>query len=183
MKIVSIIIPHYNGKELLHNCINSIYQNISIENFEIIVVDNGSKDESVKNIRQLFSDVIIISNKENVGYSGGCNIGAKNAEGKYLIFLNNDTVVTENFISEMINAIITDKKIAICQSLLLKPNGDIDSSGDFLDDLGVVYNSKTKIDHIREISSARGASMLIRANIFEKLHGFDEKFFVSFEIE
>ena len=83
MKIVSIIIPHYNGKELLHNCINSIYQNISIENFEIIVVDNGSKDDSVTNIKQLFSDVIIISNKENVGYSGGCNIGAKNAEGTF----------------------------------------------------------------------------------------------------
>ena len=91
MKLVSIIIPHYNGKELLYNCINSIYQNIQIENFEIIVVDNGSTDDSVQNIKQLFSDIVIITNETNVGYSGGCNIGAQNAKGKYLLFLNNDT--------------------------------------------------------------------------------------------
>ena len=81
----------------------------------------------------------------------------------------------------MIKVIENDKKIAICQSLLLKPDGSVDSSGDFIDKLGVVYNSKTKTDEIREISSARGASMLIRRSVFEKLCGFDEKFFVSFE--
>ena len=64
---------------------------------------------------------------------------------------------------------------------MLKPNGTIDSSGDFIDNLGVVYNSNTKADKIREISSARGASMLVRKDIFEELDGFDEKFFVSFE--
>ena len=90
MKLVSIIIPHYNGKELLYNCINSIYQNIEIDDFEIIVVDNGSTDDSVQNIKQLFSKVVIIHNQNNVGYSGGCNIGAKNAQGKYLLFLNNE---------------------------------------------------------------------------------------------
>ena len=58
MKIVSIIIPHHNGKDLLHNCINSIYNNISIENFEIIVVDNASTDNSVQNIQTLFPDVV-----------------------------------------------------------------------------------------------------------------------------
>ncbi|MEC7919226.1 MAG: glycosyltransferase, partial [Candidatus Neomarinimicrobiota bacterium] len=54
MKIVSIIIPNYNGKDLLHNCIDSIYSNISIDNFEIIVVDNASTDNSVQNIQTLF---------------------------------------------------------------------------------------------------------------------------------
>ena len=53
MKIVSIIIPHYNGKKLLHNCISSIYQNINIDNFEIVVVDNASTDDSVKNIKDI----------------------------------------------------------------------------------------------------------------------------------
>ena len=61
MKLVSIIIPHYNGKELLYNCIKSIYQNIQIDNFEIIVVDNGSTDDSVQNIKQLFSDIVVIT--------------------------------------------------------------------------------------------------------------------------
>ena len=74
-----------------------------------------------------------------------------------------------------------DLTIAICQSLLLKPDGKIDSSGDFIDTVGIAYNSKQQIKEIREISSARGASMIIRKEIFEQLHGFDENFFVSFE--
>ena len=81
----------------------------------------------------------------------------------------------------MVQVIENDKKIAICQSLLLKPDESVDSSGDFIDPLGVVYNSTKKTDEIREISSARGASMLIRKNIFDILEGFDEKFYVSFE--
>ena len=103
MKLVSIIIPHYNGKELLYNCINSIYQNIDIKNFEIIVVDNGSTDDSVHNIKQLFSEVVIISNQNNVGYSGGCNIGAQSAQGKYLLFLNNDTEHSKGWIEKLVN--------------------------------------------------------------------------------
>ena len=177
---VSIIIANYNGRDLLQKCLESL-SNVNYKNLEIIVVDNNSTDDSVEFVTKNHPSIILVKLDKNKGFAEPNNIGAKIAKGQFLLFLNNDTIVTENFISEMINAIITDKKIAICQSLLLKPNGDIDSSGDFLDDLGVVYNSKTKIDHIREISSARGASMLIRANIFEKLHGFDEKFFVSFE--
>ena len=103
MKLVSIIIPHYNGKELLYNCINSIYQNIQIENFEIIIVDNGSTDDSVQNIEQLFSDIVIITNETNVGYSGGCNIGAQNAKGKYLLFLNNDTEHSKEWVEKLVN--------------------------------------------------------------------------------
>ena len=177
---VSIIIANYNGRDLLQKCLESL-SNVNYQNLEIIIIDNNSTDDSVEFVTKNHPSIILVKLDKNKGFAEPNNIGAKIAKGQFLLFLNNDTVVTENFISEMINAIITDKKIAICQSLLLKPNGDIDSSGDFLDDLGVVYNSKTKIDHIREISSARGASMLIRANIFEKLHGFDEKFFVSFE--
>ena len=79
-----------------------------------------------------------------------------------------------NFVT--IDAVEHDKKIAICQSLLLKPDGSVDSSGDFIDKLGVVYNSKTKTDEIREISSARGASMLIRRSVFEKLFFSIEKY-------
>ena len=68
----------------------------------------------------------------------------------------------------MIPIIEKDDKIAICQSLLLKPDKSIDSSGDFIDHLGVVYNSTKKTDNIREISSARGASMLNHKKIFHK---------------
>jgi len=177
---VSIIIVNYNGKELLQKCLDSLLK-VNYNNFEIILVDNNSTDGSVEFITKNYPSLIIIKLDSNKGFAEPNNVAAKISKGKYLLFLNNDTVVTPNFISEMVKVMETDKKIAVCQSLLLKPDGSVDSSGDFIDHLGVVYNSKTKIDEIREVSSARGASMLVRSDIFEKLDGFDQKFFVTFE--
>ena len=177
---VSIIIVNYNGKELLQKCLDSLL-NVKYDNFEIILVDNNSTDGTVEFITKNHPSIILIKLDSNKGFAEPNNIAAKIAKGEYLLFLNNDTVVTHNFISEMVKVMETDKKIAICQSLLLKPDGSIDSSGDFIDNLGVVYNSKTKIDEIREVSSAKGASMLVRSDIFKKLGGFDQKFFVTFE--
>ena len=177
---VSIIIVNYNGKELLQKCLDSLLK-VNYDNFEIILVDNNSTDGTVEFITKNYPSLIIIKLDSNKGFAEPNNVAAKISKGKYLLFLNNDTVVTPNFISEMVKVMETDKKIAVCQSLLLKPDGSVDSSGDFIDHLGVVYNSKTKIDEIREVSSARGASMLVRSDIFEKLDGFDQKFFVTFE--
>ena len=177
---VSIIIVNYNGKELLQKCLDSLLK-VNYNNFEIILVDNNSTDGSVEFITKNYPSLIIIKLDSNKGFAEPNNVAAKISKGKYLLFLNNDTVVTPNFISEMVKVMETDKKIAVCQSLLLKPDGSVDSSGDFIDHLGVVYNSKTKIDEIREVSSARGASMLVRSDIFEKLDGFDQKFFITFE--
>ena len=177
---VSIIIVNYNGKELLQKCLDSLLK-VNYDNFEIILVDNNSTDGTVEFITKNYPSLIIIKLDSNKGFAEPNNVAAKISKGKYLLFLNNDTVVTPNFISEIVKVMETDKKIAICQSLLLKPDGSVDSSGDFIDHLGVVYNSKTKIDEIREVSSARGASMLVRSDIFEKLDGFDQKFFVTFE--
>ena len=177
---VSIIIVNYNGKELLQKCLDSLLK-VNYDNFEIILVDNNSTDGSVEFITKNYPSLIIIKLDSNKGFAEPNNVAAKISKGKYLLFLNNDTVVTPNFISEMVKVMEIDKKIAICQSLLLKPDGSVDSSGDFIDHLGVVYNSKTKIDEIREVSSARGASMLVRSDIFEKLDGFDQKFFITFE--
>ena len=177
---VSVIIVNYNGKELLQKCLESLFK-IDYNNFEVILVDNNSTDGSMEFVIKNHPNVIVVKLDSNKGFAEPNNVAAKISKGKYLLFLNNDTVVTPNFISEMVKVMETDKKIAICQSLLLKPDGSVDSSGDFIDHLGVVYNSKTKIDEIREVSSARGASMLVRSDIFEKLDGFDQKFFVTFE--
>jgi len=177
---ISVIIVNYNGKKLLEKCLESLFKT-DYNNFEVILVDNNSTDGSMEFVTKNYPKIIVIKLDSNKGFAEPNNIGAKIAKGEYLLFLNNDTVTTTNFISEMIKVLEKDEKIAICQSLLLKPDGNIDSSGDFIDKMGIVYNSKTKTDEIKEISSARGASMLIRKKIFDKLGGFDEKFFFSFE--
>ena len=196
MKLVSIIIPHYNGKELLYNCINSIYQNIQIENFEIIIVDNGSTDDSVQNIEQLFSDIVIITNETNVGYSGGCNIGAQNAKGKYLLFLNNDTEHSKEWVEKLVNFLDSHPDTFAVQPKILNIKNKeyfdyAGGAGGFLDHFGFpyvkgrIFNTLEKdtgqYDEPSEIFWSSGAAMMVRADIFNQLNGFDEVYFAYME--
>ena len=178
--LVSIIVINYNGKSYLKTCLESLSK-VIYKNLEIIVVDNNSSDGSIEFLIKNYPSIITLKLDKNYGFAKPNNMAAKLAKGDFLLFLNNDTEVTPPFVSELVDVLLNDKQIAICQSLLLKPNGEMDSSGDFIDKIGVVYNSKKPINSIRDISSARGASMIIRKKIFEELHGFDEKFYVSFE--
>ena len=84
---VSIIIPHFNGKEILVNCLNSLIKN-RFKKFEIIIVDNGSSDGSQELIKNEFPQVRLIENAKNEGYAGGCNSGIPHSKGKYILFHN-----------------------------------------------------------------------------------------------
>ena len=86
MKHISIIIPHYNCFDTLNNCIISL-NNSSFKDFEIIVVNNNSTDNSIDKIGKLYQNITIINSQINLGYSGGCNLGAKHAKGKYLLLI------------------------------------------------------------------------------------------------
>lgn len=178
--LVSVIIVNYNGQKLLENCFESLSK-VTYPNFETILVDNNSKDHSIQYVKENFPETIIIKLEKNYGFAHPNNIGAKNAKGEMLLFLNNDTTVDHKFIDTLVNTLNNDPKIAICQSMLLKPNGDVDSSGDFIDTIGVAYSSKEKVTKTRAILSAKGAAMMMRKNIFNQLGGFDEKFYLSFE--
>lgn len=178
--LISIIIVNYNGKHHLEKCLKSL-SDIDYKNYEIILVDNNSTDESLDFVKRTYPSIKIIQLEKNFGFAEPNNIGAKKANGEFLLFLNNDTFVEPNFISELVQVINSDSKIAICQSYLLKPNKEIDSSGDFVDTLGRAYSSRKKVSEIREILSARGAAMLVRKDSFFDLGGFDKNFFASFE--
>jgi len=178
--MVSIIIVNLNGKSFLEGCLKSLME-ISYTDFEVILVDNNSTDNSIEFVKKTYPSVIILKLDKNYGFARPNNLGAKNARGDLLLFLNNDTTVTKDFVTEMVNVLIQDKEIAICQSNLLDPDGNVDSSGDFIDTLGITYSSKEQVSEVRDILSAKGASMMIRKGVFEELRGFDEKFFLSFE--
>jgi len=178
--LVSIIIVNYNGKTYLEKCLNSLMK-VKYPKFEVILVDNNSEDDSLEFVKNNFPSVIILKLSKNYGFAEPNNMGAKIAKGEFLLFLNNDTIVTPNFITESIKVALKDKQIAILQSLLLKSDKEVDSSGDFIDIFGRAYSSRKLPSKVDYILSARGASMLVRKEIFWKLGGFDEKFFVSFE--
>ena len=181
---VSIIIVNYNGKVYLDKCLDSIKKTSLYPNFEVLVVDNNSVDGSVELIKEKYPEVKIIESRENVGFAGANNLAAKEAKGDLYVFLNNDTRVTKDWLSELVKSVTeNDSEVAIAQSLLLLgQDGEVDSSGDFIDKFGRAYSSKLRnAPNGREILSARAASMIVRKEVFWKLGGFEEHFFASFE--
>ena len=92
---VSIIIPHWNGIDILSECLISLFKT-KYDSYEVIVVDNASTDGSQSWVKNTYPQIKLIENKKNYGYAGGCNLGALEAKGEYLVFLNNDTIQVDN---------------------------------------------------------------------------------------
>ena len=101
--LVSIVILNYNAGDLLIDCIDSI-QNSNYKNFEIILVDNVSKDNSHKKCKERFPDIKLIENSENLGYCEGNNVGIREAKGQFVVILNPDTIVEPSWLSELLLA-------------------------------------------------------------------------------
>ena len=196
MNMVSIIIPHYNGEDLLYNCIDSIYKNISIKDFELIVVDNASTDDSINRIKSSFESVKIISSNSNLGYSGGCNLGATHASGKYLLFLNNDTEHSSEWIEKLVHFLDSNSNIAAVQPKILniynkKLFDYAGGTGGFIDKFcfpfvqGRIFDTLEEdhgqYDNPSKIFWASGAAIMIRSNVFKELEGFDKIYFSYME--
>ena len=194
MKNFSIIIPHYNGKEILLRCIKSIEKSSKNSN-EIIVVDNASTDDSINYIKHKFPNVTIIKSSKNLGYAGGCNLGAKKAKNEYLIFLNNDTIV-ENGWDEMLILGFDDNQVSSVQpkikNLLKTSHFDYaGASGGFIDVFcypfcrGRIFNTierdKGQYDSQANIFWASGAGFATKKDIFFKAGMFDTKLFAHME--
>ena len=193
---LSIIIPHHNGEELLFNCLESILNQISIKDFEIIVVDNGSIDNSADKAKEKFPSINLLKSETNLGYSGGCNFGAKNAKGEYTIFLNNDTLHTKNWIEELIGFLDKNPQAGAAQPKILNAtNKDTfdyaGGAGGYIDKYcfpfvrGRIFNSLEKdsnqYDDIKKIFWASGAAFIIRTELLRELNYFDNIYFAYME--
>src|SRR5215208_758401 len=189
-KKVSIVIPNLNGQKYLGDCIDAIYQiDFPREEYEIIVVDNASTDNSCALIRSMYPDVILIQAEKNLGFARGCNAGIKNSSGKYIVLLNNDTVVNVNWLKELVVVVDSDQDIAIVGSkLLFKENpNQIQNAASFLTDrgdggdLGAHLPDEGQYDTTREAMAVCGASMLIKRELIEDIGALDEDFFAYYE--
>jgi len=105
MPAVSIIILNYDGIDVLPTCLRSVYDS-KYPNFEVIVVDNGSTDQSVEVAEKEFPEAIIVRNGRNLGFSAGNNIGIARSGGEYVVLLNNDTVVHPDWLKELVKGAI-----------------------------------------------------------------------------
>lgn len=183
--LISIIIVNHNGEKFLNSLFNSLL-NINYPNFEIIFVDNASTDRSLRILKKFTSKlrIKIVKSRINLGHPGGCLKGLKHTKGKFIAFLDVDTRVRKNWLTELVDAIASDKKIGIVQSKLLQMCNPkkIDSFGCFLDHLGYAYEDERGKDEKmfkekREVFHANTASILLRGEVYRKLKKNDLELF------
>lgn len=195
----SIIIVNYNTRAITADCLRHISTWADRQEYETIVVDNGSSDGSAEKIREEFSDTVrVIINSNNQSFGRANNQGAKVSNGCYLFFLNSDTIVEENILTKLISILEENEKIGIVSPRLLTASGEsqADAYGRFPTITRLIFkdrrrkNGKERGREQRKIEGKEGiipvdwisgCAMMIRRDLFEELGGFDENFFMYFE--
>lgn len=182
---VFIVVLNFNGKDTLNGCLSSLYQSDYPE-FEVVVVDNDSKDGSFEQAKQFFSRAHFIKNDTNLGFAKGNDVGIRFALEKfadYVFILNNDAFVEKTTLSILIQTMKRNPNIGIASPLIFSANNKIWFAG------GKINWLKMKAFHLYEVPSVSpyateyitGCSMLVKKEVFKKIGLFDERFFLYYE--
>jgi GT2 family glycosyltransferase len=186
MKDLSIIIPNFNGKLFLKECLESLlYQKTS---FDVIIVDNGSTDGSSEFVKENYPHYALIENQTNLGFSNAVNQGIKASQAEYVFLLNNDTKLESDCIPNLLKCISKDDDIFAVSSKMVRFDdpGILDDAGDEYTILGwTKKRGDGKSSHLYkdegEIFSACAGAALYRKSIFQDIGYFDEAFFAYME--
>jgi len=198
---LSIIIASWNVQELLQQCLESIFNNQPAFSFEVIVVDNASKDQSVGLVMNQFPQVRLITNQKNLGFARANNQAVKIAQGDFILLLNPDTVILAGTLDKTVNYLEQNKEIGVLGCQLLNPDKTLQPSLRRLPTLGsqllillklhrlfpklksLRNYFATDLDYskVQEAGQVMGAFMLIRKKLIDKLGLFDERFYLWFE--
>ena len=178
---VSIVIPHYTNFGLIDACLSSIHRFGARRSFEVIVVADGSPDDSVGQLQAWRPRVRIVELRPNRGFSGACNAGARAARGKYVLFLNNDTTVTPGWLDALVDCVEGDPKIGIAGPKLLYPEPDgIQHCGTVINENGLGEHLYRRLpsdfaaaNRTRYYRALTGACLLMERDLFLKLGEFE----------
>jgi len=176
--LVSIVIPVFNEWVVTHRCLWSVLQHTTMP-YEVIVADDCSTDETA-NISHYVTGITVIRQEENQRFLKNCNLAAKHAKGQYLLFLNNDTAVTTNWLEPLVT-LFDDATVGIVGPKLLFPDGKLQEAG------GIVWQDASgwnfgraddsrlpQYNYVRETDYVSGAALMIRHALWSELGGFDE---------
>lgn len=184
--LVSVIIVHYNGKQVLNKCLESVFRQ-TYPAVEVIVVDNDSKDESVGTIQQLYSAVTVLRSQRNTGYAGGNNYGGSCARGEYIAILNNDAYPEPTWLSNVMRHFLKDSGIGVIGSKIYRYGTNIlDSAGANIDfPIGLApgrgSGRSVSYDKVEEVAYVGGAAMVAKKTVLEQAGWFDEDYFCYHE--
>ncbi|MCI8938511.1 MAG: glycosyltransferase [Dorea sp.] len=180
--VVSVIIPVYNQFAYTYNCLKSILYHTGDIKYEVIIADDGSADDTVY-LEQVVQGVRIFRNQENMLFLLNCNRAARYAKGKYIIFLNNDTQVQNNWMKPLVWLLDRDPDAGMAGSKLICPDGTLQEAGGIIwkDGTGSNYGrgenpNAPEYNYVKEVDYISGASIIIRKELWEKIGGFDERY-------
>jgi GT2 family glycosyltransferase/glycosyltransferase involved in cell wall biosynthesis len=179
---ISIIIPVFNQFRFTQACLASLQEYQGTERFEVIVVDDCSTDGTAEAVPQM-PGVVYLRNETNSGFIASCNRGGEAARGKYLVFLNNDTLVRPGWLTALIDTFAEEPLAGIVGSKLLYPNGELQEAGGIIwrDASGWNYGKsddpeKPDYNYLREVDYCSAASLMVPKSLFVSLGGFDSRY-------
>ncbi len=176
---VSIIIPVFNQLRSTLSCIHSLVQHQTKVSFEIIVVDDCSKDSTLTACQSI-PELVVVAKDANSGFIESCNRGAHAARGKKLVFLNNDTYVLPGWLDALYDTLESNPSVGLVGSQLLYPDGTLQEAGGIIWRDGQAWNygrnqdpARGEFNYVRDVDFCSGASLLIDRELFLSLGGFD----------
>ena len=187
MAEVTIVIPNYNGSAYIEKCLDTLKIQ-TFSDFEVLVVDNGSEDESLTILRDKFPEVKVICLDRNYGFSRAANEGITASKSPYVLLLNNDTEAESCFVEELYRVIVKDEQIfsVAAKMLQLKHPDLIDGAGDLYSAFGWGFargkgKSRDKYNKEAEVFSACAGAAIYRKKILDEIGYFDEFHFAYLE--
>ena len=188
MPLVSIVIPHWNGRHHLDDCLNALRRQ-TFTDFEVILVDNGSTDGSQAYVRDCFPEVQLMELGQNQGFTGACNAGYAVAQGEIVMLLNNDTEADSGWLTAVVQAFQTNPQVGMVASkmLLFDQRDHFHTAGDFyrLDGVpgnrGVWQQDVGQYEVVEQVFSACGGTAAYRRTMLDEIGFLDDDFFFSCE--
>jgi N-acetylglucosaminyl-diphospho-decaprenol L-rhamnosyltransferase len=182
MPTVTVVVPNLDGASLLPSCLGAIAEQDTDHRVEVVVVDNGSADESIAVVEQILPQARVVRNEENLGFAKPCNQGAALATSEFLLFLNNDVVMSRDCIHALLETAAGDTAAAAWQPLVVKADGAPEPLFSAFTRTGFVLHMPWGgAPPPANVFSLKGACMLVRRSAFEAVGAFDESFFAYFE--
>jgi GT2 family glycosyltransferase/glycosyltransferase involved in cell wall biosynthesis len=179
---VSIIIPVFNQLEYTHACLASLQTVEEQTRFEIIIVDDCSTDKTAEVLPEV-DGITYLLNEKNSGFVASCNRGAQKARGKYLVFLNNDTLVKPGWLTALLDTFKEERRAGIVGSKLLYPDGRLQEAGGIIwqDASGWNYGKfddpgKPEYNYLRDVDYCSAAALMVPKALFESAGGFDSRY-------
>lgn len=179
---VSVVIPVHNKFSVSYNCLASLLLAPNKASFEVIIVDDGSDDRTTE-IKTLVKGIKYIRNESAQGFVKACNLGAKQARGRYIVMLNNDTEVSAGWLDELLNVFTSFDGVGLAGAKLIYPNGTLQEAGGIVWSNGQPVNygrngnaKDPRYNYVRQVDYISGACIMLPTWLWNELGGFDEDY-------